>query len=134
MAMEDEFGFEIPDDHAEKLLTPAKIVQETNILKCFSFSLTLRHNKLRGHLHTGFNGKFLIFSNCPTSNERYSMFISSVCKPLKNYLHIGIINLAMHFSGIFLFKSSSMFPCVNNTLFNLLTSFGPKALSPQTVP
>ena len=27
MAMEDEFGFEIPDDHAEKLLTPAKIVQ-----------------------------------------------------------------------------------------------------------
>ncbi len=29
MAMEDEFGFEIPDDHAEKLLTPAKIVQVT---------------------------------------------------------------------------------------------------------
>ena len=27
MAMEDEFGFEIPDDQAEKLLTPAKIVQ-----------------------------------------------------------------------------------------------------------
>ena len=27
MAMEDKFGFEIPDDHAEKLLTPAKIVQ-----------------------------------------------------------------------------------------------------------
>ena len=27
MAMEDEFGFEIPDDHAEKLLTPAKIIQ-----------------------------------------------------------------------------------------------------------
>lgn len=26
MAMEDEFGFEIPDDHAEKLLTPGKIV------------------------------------------------------------------------------------------------------------
>merc|ERR1712156_1159698 len=27
MAMEDEFGFEIPDDHAEKLLTPGKIAQ-----------------------------------------------------------------------------------------------------------
>merc|ERR1712226_949999 len=27
MAMEDEFGFEIPDDHAEKLMTPGKIVQ-----------------------------------------------------------------------------------------------------------
>ena len=27
MAIEDEFGFEIPDDHAEKLLTPAKLVQ-----------------------------------------------------------------------------------------------------------
>ena len=27
MAIEDEFGFEIPDDYAEKLLTPAKIVQ-----------------------------------------------------------------------------------------------------------
>jgi len=27
MAIEDEFGFEIPDDHAEKLLTPAKLAQ-----------------------------------------------------------------------------------------------------------
>ena len=27
MAMEDEFGFEIPDDNAEKLVTPAKIIQ-----------------------------------------------------------------------------------------------------------
>ena len=27
MAMEDKFGFEIPDNHAEKHLTPAKIVQ-----------------------------------------------------------------------------------------------------------
>ena len=27
MAMEDEFGFEIPDDHGEKLLTPAQIVR-----------------------------------------------------------------------------------------------------------
>merc|ERR1711992_472012 len=27
MAVEDEFGFEIPDDHAEKLLTPVKIVE-----------------------------------------------------------------------------------------------------------
>ena len=27
MAMEDEFGFEIPDDFGEKLLTPAKIIQ-----------------------------------------------------------------------------------------------------------
>ena len=27
MAIEDEFGFEIPDDHAEKLLTPVKIVE-----------------------------------------------------------------------------------------------------------
>ncbi len=27
MAIEDEFGFEIPDDHAEKLLTPGKLVQ-----------------------------------------------------------------------------------------------------------
>lgn len=27
MAVEDEFGFEIPDEHAEKLLTPAKIAQ-----------------------------------------------------------------------------------------------------------
>ena len=27
MAIEDEFGFEIPDDFAEKLLTPAKIAQ-----------------------------------------------------------------------------------------------------------
>lgn len=27
MAIEDEFGFEIPDDHAEKLLTPSKIVE-----------------------------------------------------------------------------------------------------------
>ena len=27
MAIEDEFGFEIPDDFAEKLLTPAKIMQ-----------------------------------------------------------------------------------------------------------
>ena len=27
MAMEDEFGFEIPDEHGEKLLTPAQIVQ-----------------------------------------------------------------------------------------------------------
>nr|ACO11609.1 Acyl carrier protein, mitochondrial precursor [Caligus rogercresseyi] len=27
MAMEDEFGFEIPDDHADKLLTPRKLVQ-----------------------------------------------------------------------------------------------------------
>merc|ERR1712165_86775 len=27
MAMEDEFGFEIPDDHAEKLMTPKQIVR-----------------------------------------------------------------------------------------------------------
>merc|ERR1712111_305528 len=27
MAIEDEFGLEIPDDHAEKLLTPSKIAQ-----------------------------------------------------------------------------------------------------------
>lgn len=27
MAVEDEFGFEIPDEHAEKLLTPSKIAQ-----------------------------------------------------------------------------------------------------------
>jgi acyl carrier protein len=27
MAMEDEFGFEIPDDHGEKLMTPAQIVR-----------------------------------------------------------------------------------------------------------
>lgn len=27
MAIEDEFGFEIPDEHAEKLLTPGKIAQ-----------------------------------------------------------------------------------------------------------
>ena len=27
LAMEDEFGFEIPDDHGEKLLTPAQIVR-----------------------------------------------------------------------------------------------------------
>merc|ERR1711974_81324 len=27
MAIEDEFGFEIPDEHAEKLLTPAKITK-----------------------------------------------------------------------------------------------------------
>ena len=27
MAIEDEFGFEIPDEHSEKLLTPAKIAQ-----------------------------------------------------------------------------------------------------------
>ncbi|XP_059085717.1 acyl carrier protein, mitochondrial-like isoform X2 [Tigriopus californicus] len=27
MAIEDEFGFEIPDDQAEKLMTPGKIVQ-----------------------------------------------------------------------------------------------------------
>ena len=27
MAVEDEFGFEIPDEHAEKLLTPAKIAE-----------------------------------------------------------------------------------------------------------
>ncbi len=27
MAIEDEFGFEIPDEHAEKLLTPVKIVE-----------------------------------------------------------------------------------------------------------
>merc|ERR1712217_250344 len=27
MAMEDEFGFEIPDDHAEKLMTPQQIAQ-----------------------------------------------------------------------------------------------------------
>ena len=27
MAIEDEFGFEISDEHAEKLLTPAKIAQ-----------------------------------------------------------------------------------------------------------
>ena len=27
MAMEDEFGFEIPDDHAEKLWTPRQIIQ-----------------------------------------------------------------------------------------------------------
>ncbi|XP_053504329.1 NADH:ubiquinone oxidoreductase subunit AB1b [Ictalurus furcatus] len=27
MAMEDEFGFEIPDTEAEKLLTPAEVVQ-----------------------------------------------------------------------------------------------------------
>lgn len=27
MAMEDEFGFEIPDDHAEKLMTPRQLVQ-----------------------------------------------------------------------------------------------------------
>ena len=27
MAIEDEFGFEIPDDFAEKLLTPAKVIQ-----------------------------------------------------------------------------------------------------------
>nr|ALS04785.1 mitochondrial acyl carrier protein [Pseudodiaptomus poplesia] len=27
MAMEDEFGFEIPDEHAEKLLTPEHIVK-----------------------------------------------------------------------------------------------------------
>jgi len=27
MAMEDEFGFEIPDDQGEKLMTPAQIVR-----------------------------------------------------------------------------------------------------------
>ncbi|XP_040566652.1 acyl carrier protein, mitochondrial isoform X1 [Lepeophtheirus salmonis] len=27
MAVEDEFGFEIPDDHADKLLTPRKLVR-----------------------------------------------------------------------------------------------------------
>jgi acyl carrier protein len=27
MAMEDEFGFEIPDDLGEKLLTPQKLVE-----------------------------------------------------------------------------------------------------------
>merc|ERR1712241_969140 len=27
MAVEDEFGFEVPDEHAEKLLTPALIVE-----------------------------------------------------------------------------------------------------------
>ena len=27
MAIEDEFGFEIPDDHGEKLLTPGQIVR-----------------------------------------------------------------------------------------------------------
>ena len=27
MAMEDEFGFEIPDDHGEKLLTPQQIIR-----------------------------------------------------------------------------------------------------------
>merc|ERR1712076_54585 len=27
MAMEDEFGFEIPDDHAEKLMTPQQIIR-----------------------------------------------------------------------------------------------------------
>jgi len=27
MAMEDEFGFEIPDDHGEKLMTPQQIVR-----------------------------------------------------------------------------------------------------------
>merc|ERR1711997_497754 len=27
MAMEDEFGFEIPDDHAEKLMTPKQIIR-----------------------------------------------------------------------------------------------------------
>lgn len=27
MQIEDEFGFEIPDDHAEQLWTPAKIIQ-----------------------------------------------------------------------------------------------------------
>lgn len=26
MAIEDEFGFEIPDEHAERLMTPAKLV------------------------------------------------------------------------------------------------------------
>lgn len=27
MAMEEEFGFEIPDDHAEKLWTPRQLIQ-----------------------------------------------------------------------------------------------------------
>jgi len=27
MAVEDEFGFEIPDEHAEKLITPSHIVK-----------------------------------------------------------------------------------------------------------
>ena len=27
MALEDEFGFEIPDDHAEKLWTPRQLIQ-----------------------------------------------------------------------------------------------------------
>jgi len=27
MAIEDEFGFEIPDDHAEKLMTPNQIIR-----------------------------------------------------------------------------------------------------------
>jgi acyl carrier protein len=27
MAMEDEFGFEIPDEHGERLLTPKQIVR-----------------------------------------------------------------------------------------------------------
>ena len=27
MAVEDEFGFEIPDDNGERLLTPRKIIQ-----------------------------------------------------------------------------------------------------------
>ena len=27
LAIEDEFGFEIPDDHAERLLTPRQIAQ-----------------------------------------------------------------------------------------------------------
>ena len=30
MAMEDEFGFEIPDDHGERLLTPKQIVRKGN--------------------------------------------------------------------------------------------------------
>ena len=28
--MEDEFGFEIPDDHGERLLTPKQIVRKGN--------------------------------------------------------------------------------------------------------
>lgn len=32
MAIEDEFGFEIPDDQGEKLLTPQKLVEVNNYI------------------------------------------------------------------------------------------------------
>jgi hypothetical protein len=44
MAIEDEFGFEIPDGHGEKLLTPQQIAREGSPLVSIVLLFSLTYN------------------------------------------------------------------------------------------